>query len=327
MDPIDIVVAGTGFQTIRDYMTKILPEARAQMIKPEVLHRDGAEAAVLVPTMSRIDGALMDRIQGLRLIQQWGAGLEGVDVAAATERGIAVANVPTGQSGNADSVAEWCVMSAIALSRRLPVAQRGIREGAGWGAPMGRALVGQNATIVGLGGIGQALARRLKPFGMRLLGIKQRPDPALAETLGLDWLGGPDDLEAVLPETDHLFLCLPLTDGTRHLVNERTLALLPADACIINPGRGALVSEKALLSALSAGRLTGAALDVFETEPLPADSPLLGWDRLLATPHIGGVTDLCYQGTGEAFAENVRRVMTGKVPLNCVNAGALAESG
>lgn len=323
MDPIDIVVAGTGFETIRDFMAEVLPEARSQMIEPALLRRDGVRASVLVPTMSRIDGALMDRIEGLRLIQQWGAGLEGVDLAAATERGIAVANVPTGKSGNADSVAEWCVMSAIALSRRLPVAQRGIRQGAAWGAPMGRALVGRTATIVGLGGIGQALARRLKPFGMRLVGIKQRPDPALTETLGLEWLGGPDDLDAVLPGTDYLFLCLPLTDGTRHLVNERTLDLLPADACIINPGRGALVSEKALLSALSAGRLTGAALDVFETEPLPADSPLLDWDRLLATPHIGGVTDLCYQGTGEVFAENVRRVVAGQLPLNCVNAEAL----
>src|SRR5262249_35986109 len=158
-------------------------------------------ADVLIPAMSRIDDELMDRIEGLRLIQQWGAGLEGVDIEAASRRQIAVANVPSAGTGNAESVAEWCVMAAIAVSRRLPVAQELIRGGKGWGGPMGRALLGRTAGIIGLGGIGQALAQRLGPFGMRLIGIKRDPAADLARRLAMEWIGGPDRLEDLLRQS------------------------------------------------------------------------------------------------------------------------------
>lgn len=327
METINIVVAGRGFQTIDTALREALPGARPQMTDVETLRLEGAGAPVLIPTMSRIDGPLMDRIEGLRLIQQFGAGLEGVDVAAASERGIAVANVPTGQSGNADSVAEWCLMSAIAISRQLPVALRGIREGASWGAPTGRALMGRTATVIGLGGIGQALVARLQPMGMRILGVKGRPDQALKQRLGLDWLGGPEDLEEALRQSDYVFLCLPLTQDSRHLINARTLAMLPAGAAIINPGRGGLVDEKALRTALDAGHLMAAALDVYETEPLSPDSPLLAYDQLLATPHIAGVTDISYRGIAAGVAENVRRILSGRAPNNCVNPEVMETRG
>src|SRR5262249_49853369 len=123
-----VVVAGTGFKALREFMIEAMAAAvRLQMIDPSVLRRDGATADVLIPAMSRIDDELMARIEGLRLIQQWGAGLEGVDIEAASRRQIAVANVPSAGTGNAESVAEWCVMAAIAVSRRLPVAQEMIR--------------------------------------------------------------------------------------------------------------------------------------------------------------------------------------------------------
>lgn len=323
MDPIDIVVAGTGFQALRAPLADMLPDARLQMTEASALRRDGTRASVLIPAMSRVDGALMDRVEGLRLIQQWGAGLEGVDMDAASRRGIAVANVPTDQGGNAESVAEWCIMSAIAVSRHLPALGRGIRAGAAWGGPSGRALLGRTATVVGLGGIGQALARRLRPFGVRILGIKRHPDAALAQRLGLDWLGGTADLAEALRTSDYVFLCLPLNDDTRELINEHTLALMPEGACIINPGRGGLLSEKALLSALETKRLMGAALDVFENEPLDPESPLLDYDQVLATPHIAGVTDVSYRGIASRVADNVRLVLSGRLPDNCANAEAM----
>ena len=167
-----IVLAGTGFRAVETFLIEALPAARFEMIEASVLRTAGANAGVLIPAMARIDGELMDRVSGLRMIHQWGAGLEGVDIAAATARRIAVANVPS-TGGNADSVAEWCVMAVIALSRRLPLAIDTIRNGTAWGTPMGRALIGRTAGIVGLGGIGQALAARLKPFGMQLIAIKQ----------------------------------------------------------------------------------------------------------------------------------------------------------
>ena len=215
------------------------------MVEVATLRAKGHAADVMLPAMSRIDGALMDRIEGLRLIQQWGAGLEGVDIAAATERKIAVANVPTPGTGNAESVAEWCVMAAIAISRRLPLAQENIRAGGTWGTPLGRALMGRTAGIVGLGGIGQALASRLRPFGMRLIGLQRRPEPALAERLGMEWVGGPERLAELLRRSDYLFLCVPLSEQTRQIIDEAALAMLPPQACIINAARGGLLSPQA----------------------------------------------------------------------------------
>lgn len=319
MDLPRIVVAGTGFSAARESLNDALPGLRLEMIDPATLRERGFDAEILIPAVARIDGEMMDRIHGLRLIQQWGAGLEGVDIEAATQRRIAVANVPTAGTGNAESVAEWCVMAAIAVSRRLPELEKGIRAGAVWGGPIGRALLGKTAGIVGLGGIGQALAARLEPFGMRLVGLKRRPDPMLAERLGLAWLGGLDELPALLRQSDYVFLCVPLNEQTRALIDERALAHLPDGACIINPGRGGLLSQEALLEALSERRLMGAGLDVFEQEPLDPHSPLLVRSDVVATPHIGGVTDVAYRGIAQSVADNSRRLRTDQPLQNCVN--------
>lgn len=323
MSSPSVVVAGTGFTAVRQHMLQALPGVRFDMIDVATLGRGGVAADVLIPAMSRIDGELMDRIRGLRLIQQWGAGLEGVDIPAATARRIAVANVPSAGTGNAESVAEWCVMAAIAVSRRLPLAEQTLRGGKVWGGPMGRALLGRTAGIVGMGGIGQALAMRLRPFGMRMLGIKRNPEPGLAERLGMEWIGGPERLPDLLRQSDYLFLCVPLREETRTLIDEARLALLPPQACIVNAARGGLISQAALLKALEEGRLIGAGLDVFEHEPLAIDSPLLGRPDVVATAHIAGVTDVSYRGIAERVAANVRRLLAGEPLGSCVNAHAL----
>ncbi|HEV7465328.1 MAG TPA: NAD(P)-dependent oxidoreductase, partial [Candidatus Dormibacteraeota bacterium] len=305
MSQTRFAVAGTAFAAIREHLEATLPGAPVDMVPVSRLRQGGHAAEVLIPAMSRIDGELMDVVEGLRLIHQWGAGLDGVDVAAATRRGILVANVPAQGGGNAESVAEWCVMAAIAVNRRLPVLREVTRSGSTWGGPIGRALLGRTAGIVGLGGIGQALAPRLRPFGMRLLGVKRRPDPELAIRLGLDWLGGVDDLPELLRRSDCLFLCLPLTAATRGLIDAHALSLLPDGACVVNAGRGGVLDHAALLDALDRGRLTGAALDVFDQEPLPAGSALAGRADVVATPHIAGVTDVSYRGIAERVVDNV----------------------
>ncbi len=320
-----VVMAGTGFAAVRQFLIEALPNAQFDQIEVATLRAKGHAADVMLPAMSRIDGALMDRIEGLRLIQQWGAGLEGVDITAATQRKIAVANVPTPGTGNAESVAEWCVMAAIALSRRLPLAQETIRTGGTWGTPLGRALIGRTAGIVGLGGIGQALAARLRPFGMRLIGLQRRPEPALAERLGMEWVDGPERLAELLRRSDYLFLCVPLTEQTRHLIDEAALAMLPPKACIINAARGGLLSTQAMLRALAEGRLIGAGLDVFEQEPLDPASPLLGRADVIATSHVAGVTDVSYRGIARGVVANIVRILAGQPPFNCVNWDALSR--
>jgi len=318
-------MAGTGFAAVRQFLVEALPDARLDQVEVATLRAKGHAADVMLPAMSRVDGALMDRIQGLRLIQQWGAGLEGVDIAAATERKIAVANVPTPGTGNAESVAEWCVMAAIAISRRLSLAQETIRTGGTWGTPLGRALMGRTAGIVGLGGIGQALAARLRPFGMRLIGLQRRPEPALAERLGMEWVGGPERLSELLRRSDYLFLCVPLSEQTRQIIDEAALAMLPPQACIINAARGGLLSTQAMLRALAEGRLIGAGLDVFEQEPLDPASPLLGRPDVIATSHIAGVTDVSYRGIARGVVGNIVRILAGQAPFNCVNWDALSR--
>jgi phosphoglycerate dehydrogenase-like enzyme len=315
-----VVVAGTAFAAVRQHLEAMLPGAEVEMVPVQRLRETGCAAEVVIPAMSRIDAEVMDRVEGLRLIHQWGAGLDGVDVEAASRGGILVANVPAGGGGNADSVAEWCVMAAIAVNRRLPALQEVTRSGSTWGGPMGRALLGRTAGIVGLGGIGQALALRLRPFGMRLLGLRRRPDPELAAHLGLAWIGSAEELPELLRQSDCLFLCLPLTEATRGLIDERALALLPDQACVINAGRGGVVDQAALVRALESGRLTGAGLDVFEREPLDPGSPLAGRIDVVATPHIAGVTDVSYQGIAERVVDNLRRLHEGRPLLNCVNA-------
>jgi len=325
MAAVTIVVAGTGFAALRQFMNEEMAQARVEMIDPPALRAGGFAAEVLIPAMARIDGALMDRIAGLRLIQQWGAGLEGVDIDAASARRIAVANVPTPGTGNAESVAEWCVMAAIAVSRRLPVAIRTLQAAKTWGYPMGRALLGRAAGIVGLGGIGQALAARLRPFGMRLIGVKRSADPELARRLGMEWIGGRERLAELLRQSDYLFLCLPLREDTRAILDESALAMLPAHACVVNAARGGLIDQSALLRALEQGRLCGAGLDVFEHEPLAPGSPLAAREDVLATPHIAGVTDVSYRGIAQRVAANVRRLLTNQPLQNCVNQDALAK--
>ncbi|MGI8447639.1 MAG: NAD(P)-dependent oxidoreductase [Streptosporangiaceae bacterium] len=317
-----VLFADRTFPQAPEYLRNVLPEARIE-VTGMASTGEPLAAEVLMPLMSRIDGAVMDRVRGLRLIHQWGAGLEGVDVAAATARGIAVGNIPSAATGNADSVAEWCLMAALALSRRLPDLPQVIREGAVWGAPVGQALLGRTAGVLGLGGIGRALAARLEPFGMRVMAVTRRPDAS--RDVPADWLGGLGDLPELLENSDYLFLCLPLTPDTAGLIGRGALARMRPSAFLINVGRGALVDEEALLAALAADRLAGAALDVFAREPLPADSPLLRERRILATPHIAGVTDVSYTAVARYLADVIRR-LAGRQPLGqCVNWAELRD--
>jgi phosphoglycerate dehydrogenase-like enzyme len=310
-----VLFADHTFPAAPDFLRQALPQAR---IEVGDLSRPGEQATeVLVPLMTRIDGAAMDRVAGLRVIHQWGAGLEGVDVAAATARRIAVGNVPSSASGNADSVAEWCVMAALALSRRLPSLAESLREAAVWGGPLGQAMLGRTAGIVGLGGIGQALAARLAPFGVRRMAVTRQPD-ARREGL-VDWLRGLDGLPELLAGSDYVFVCLPLTQDTAGLIDAGALARMRPTAFLCNVGRGALVDESALLAAVSAGRLAGAALDVFGREPLPAASPLLREPRILATPHIAGVTDVSYTAIARYLAGVVCRLAARQPLDSCVN--------
>jgi phosphoglycerate dehydrogenase-like enzyme len=268
---------------------------------------------VLIPTMSPVTREVLEESDRLRLIQQCGAGLEGVDLQAARTLNIWAANVPTDISGNADSVAELGVYLMIGLSRNVPGMAQSLANRK-MGEPQGRALTGRTVGLVGLGGIGEALIRRLRAFDVRLIGIKRHdPRKAMGE-LGLEWVGGPEELKQLLGQSDYAILCLPLTPETKHLMDHDAFSSMNPGAFLINLSRGGLVDRDALEGALASGRIAGAGLDVFWEEPPDPNDPIFTYN-VLATPHIAGSTDVSMQGTVKVVAENISRVEKGQEPL------------
>ncbi len=268
---------------------------------------------VLIPTMSVVSKAHLLEADRLRLIQQCGAGVEGVDIVAAKSMNIRVANVPTDISGNADSVAELGIYLMIGLSRNVRQVMASFATGQ-IGTPRGRALSGKTVGIVGLGGIGCSLANRLKPFGVRLIGIKRRDPQRAREELGLEWAGTPAELEELLHRSDYVVLCLPLTEETRKMMNRRTFQAMKRDAFLINLSRGGLVDRDALEEVLASGAIAGAGLDVFWQEPVDPHDPIFTYN-VLATPHIGGATDIAIQGIVREVVNNIKRLEVGQEPL------------
>ena len=267
---------------------------------------------VLIPTMCRVTDAMLAQGDQLRLIQQCGAGLEGVDIDAAQARDIMVANVPTDISGNADSVAELGIYFMVGLSRKVNQFAQSLKDKR-MGEPQGRALQGQTIGIIGLGGIGRALIKRLKPFGVSLIGIKRHdPEQAKAE-LGLDWVGGSGDLKELLARSDQVILALPVTTASQNIIDAEALAMMKKDAFLINLSRGGLVDHDALKKALASGQIAGAGLDVFWEEPPNPNDPIFDYN-IMATPHIGGSTDVSMRGIVKGVAENIRRIAAGKLP-------------
>lgn len=261
---------------------------------------------VLIPTMCPVTEDLLKQSDRLRLIQQCGAGLELVDLDAARKRNIWVANVPTSISGNADSVAELGIYMMIGLSRDFRGMARSLSNRK-VGEPQGKALTGRTVGLVGLGGIAQALIRRLRAFDVNLIGIKRHNPRQAMEELSLAWVGGPEDLGELLQRSDFVMLCLPYTPKTNHLINQESISLMRKDAYVINLSRGGLVDHGALKEALASGKIAGAGLDVFWEEPPEPDDELFTYN-VLATPHIGGSTDVSIQGIVKAVAENIRRL-------------------
>ncbi len=272
---------------------------------------------VLIPTMSTVGRKELESADRLKLIQQCGAGLEGVDLQAATARGIKVANVPTDISGNADSVAELGIYLMIGLSRDFKEMARSMKNGH-MGVPRGKTLVGKTVGIIGLGGIGRALARRLKPFDCKLIGIKRHEPERAAKELGLQWAGTPFQMDDLLGMSDYVVLCLPMSPESKNMIGRREFEKMKSGAYLINLARGGLVDREALLDALSCGRIAGAGLDVFWEEPPDPHDQIFNYN-VLATPHIAGSTDISTQGIVEGVSENIRRLEKGEEILYVKN--------
>lgn len=314
---MNILICGDGFPYVVSALQKYLP---ADEIIPSAipdLPKHLPAADVIIPAMHFIGSEVMDATAA-RMIHQFGVGLEGVDVDAATQRGLYVANVPGSIAmSNAISVAEHAIFLMLALARDYPQARENLQAGV-WGQPQGIGLRGKTICILGMGNIGKALARRLKPFELTTLGIKRNPGSGVESDLGLEFLGSAADLPSVLPRADFVVLALPLTHETRSIIGARELDAMKDRAYIVNVGRGAVIDHDALVGALASGQIAGAGLDVFWEEPVDPADPVFE-HNVITTPHVAGVTDTSYDEIAKGLANNVERLRSGIPPINCVN--------
>jgi phosphoglycerate dehydrogenase-like enzyme len=255
-----------------------------------------------------VDRAAIERGR-FGFIQTMGTGYDHIDLEAATELGVYVAHLPASQTGNAQSVAEHAILLMLALARRLNDAQQNVRQGR-WAQPVGRALLGKTVCIVGLGDLGLALAERLRGFKMTIQAMRR--DPGKGAPAYVRLVSSPQD-------ADFVILCARPNADNLHMVNREWLAAMKQGAVLINVARGSLVDEQALSDALASGHIGGAGLDVFEEEPANPANPLLSQPRILATPHIAGVTDVNLQRSFQCLAENLQRYANGEVPRFLVN--------
>ena len=304
-----ILFCGETFPSARLLLQERLPNDEVLVWRDRNAPAKATDLDVLIPMMFRIDASVMNGLRP-RLIQQWGSGLEGVNLEAARERGIRVASVQT-LGGNAESSAEHALLLMLALLRQLQQAQKNVRAGI-LGAPLGRMLARRTVCLYGLGATAFSLARRLHALDVTLLGITRDPRAPKVAAFGLDACYSTREREACLRRTDVLVLCVRLSSETRGLVDSGLLAALPAGAYLVNAARGALVEYDALRLALANGHLAGAGLDVYWEEPIAPDDPLLALPNVIATPHIAGVTDRSYGEIADAVASNIDRLRRGE---------------
>ena len=250
----------------------------------------------------------------LRWLSSVAAGLDEIITPALLARGIAITNA-SGVHG--PNIAEHVMAMMLMFTRGMPrlfraqLARRWERDLKSRSGGPGE-LTGKTLLIVGLGRIGEAIALRARPFGMRIVGLKRDPSNRHDDGVTVDELLGLDALDDVLPRADHVCVTVPLTRETHRLIDVRRIARLRAGAYLYNISRGAVIDEPALVDALRAGKLAGAGLDVFEEEPLPATSPLWEMENVILTPHVSGMTPLYYQRTAALFAENLDRFLSGQ---------------
>jgi D-3-phosphoglycerate dehydrogenase len=268
--------------------------------------------AIIVRSATTVDAALIERATRLKVIGRAGVGVDNVDVDAATRRGIVVANAA---ESTVDSAAEHAVALLLALARNVPQAHAALTSGT-WDRTRftGIELAGKTLGVLGLGRIGRQVAHRALGLGMRVVAY----DPFVAadrfRELGIETAAS---LEDVYAEADVLTLHLPLNDETRNLLDAEAFEQMRDGVRIVNAARGGLVDEDALLAALRSGKVAGAALDVFQTEPY--SGPLLGLPEVVVTPHLAGSTTEAQDRAGVVIAEQVAAALDGQVVRTAVN--------
>lgn len=285
---------------------------------PEAALDDIDRYDAVIVRVAPLSAEVIERADRLKVIAKHGAGLDNVDMAAAAERDILVCNTP---GANAKSVAEHAIALLFGLRRHLHTADRHVRGGE-WerAAFTGRELGTDTLGLYGFGNIAQQTAAMATGMGMRVIAYDPRkPDEHFPENVERA-----ERFEGLFERSDAVSVHVPLTDNTRHSISTGELSALGEHGVVVNTARGAVIDEDALVEALEAGTVGGAALDTFESEPPGEDHSLYGHDDVLLTPHVGGVTTQALARMSRRAAANVRTVYEGGVPDSTRNAAALS---
>jgi D-3-phosphoglycerate dehydrogenase len=271
-------------------------------------------SAIIVRSETRVTGNVLNAGKALRAVGRAGVGVDNIDVDTATRRGVVVLNAP---GGNTVSTAEHAFSLLLSVARKIPQADASVRSGS-WSRTnfQGVELYNKVLGVIGMGRIGGELSRRAIAFGMRVLAYDPYLSAARARSLQVQLM---DELDDLLAGADFISLHTPLTNETRHLLNAERLKQTKRGVRIINCARGGLIDEEALVNALQSGQVAVAALDVFEKEPLPADSPLRGEANLVLTPHLGASTAEAQESVGIEIAQSIRAVLLEGTIRNAVN--------
>jgi glyoxylate reductase len=274
-----------------------------------------AEGLLTLLTIS-VNASLLERAPKLRVVSNMAVGVDNIDVRACTQRGIPVGNTPGVLT---ESTADLTMAILLAVARRIPQASQDARQGrwktwspAGW---LGKDLTGATMGIIGMGKIGQAVAQRALGFGMKIVYADANPNPNAEKSLAAVRM----TVDELLRQCDIVSLHVPLTEQTRHLINEDALRLMKRDAILVNTSRGAVVDTEALVKALREGWIAAAALDVTDPEPLPPEHPLYALPNCLIVPHIGSATWNTRKRMAELACENLLAGLEGRRLPHCVN--------
>ena len=281
-----------------------------------------SEASAVIVRVEHITRNIIEQCPTLEVVGMHGVGLDTIDVQAATEHGVMVLNAPF---SNYVSVAEHAIMKILALSRKLRISDNKVRSGE-WSYrevfyPM--EINAKTLLIVGMGKIGQELAKKAKAFNMNILGF----DPFVsASDMKLYGVTKVDDVDSALPLCDFISLHAPLTKGTHHMFSTQQFELMKQTAYIVNLGRGPLIDQAALYEAIKNNKIAGAGLDVLEQEPPNPNDPLLTLENVIFTPHFGGDTLEAKDRCSESITLEVGKVLRGNMPASLVNPKVLANA-
>jgi len=273
--------------------------------------------ALFVRSAVKVNAEVLAKAPKLRVIGRAGVGVDNVDLPAATAANVLVMNTP---GGNAVAVAEHTLGFMLCMARSIPQASASTKSGK-WEKKkfMGAELRGKTLGILGLGYIGQEVAKRARGFEMKIIASDPYANPKIATDLGVSLVA----LDELYKHSDYITLHVAITKETNKMLDDAAFAQMKTGVRIVNCARGELIDDAALASAIQSGKVAGAAIDVFEIEPPPADNPLLALEPILATPHIGGSTGEAQEIVGVRIVEQVVDYLQRGVVLNAVNAVAV----